>query len=203
MLKFILILEFMDIKDAKYEWRQSIFRKIKPYFNDKIGRFTHKKYEEDWHFRSLAFVKDDMTYVFGFNLGFFKKTENLEAYEYDYVGCNVLVRTNGVNASLREKYKMFFEHNLSSWILENKNIYTSFRGGIGVELPRIIRIDSFSGDEEIVDFLKDSISRLAEIWRPIASNPDNVFTNVVRGAPPWDETILELALQKAANIYKP
>lgn len=190
-------------KDPKYEWRQSIFRAIKKYFNEKIGKFTHQKIEEDWHFRGLAFVRDDMTYVFGFNVGFFKKTHGLEDYDFDYVGCNVLVRTNGVNASLRDKYKDFFESNLKSWILENENIYTSFRGGIGIELPRILKLETFSGDEEIIDFLKDSISRLAEVWRPIASNPDNIFTNVVRGAPPWDETILELSLVNAANIYKP
>ncbi len=192
----------MNANDPKYEWRQSIFRAIKKYFNDKIGKFTHQKIEEDWHFRSLGFVRDDMTYVFGFNIGFFRKEQETPEFEYDYVGCNVLVRTNGVNAALRQKYKDFFETNLEGWILQNKNIYTSFRGGIGVELPRLIRLESFSGDEEIIDFLKDSILRLAEIWRPIASNPDNIFTNVVRGAPPWDETILELALLNAANIYK-
>lgn len=190
-------------KDPKYDWRQNIFRSVKKHFNEKIGRFTHQKIEESWHFRGLAFVRDDMTYVFGFNVGFFKKTHENSAFDFDYVGCNVLVRTNGVNSALREKYQSFFEKNLKNWILDDKNVYTSFRGGIGVELPRIVRLDSFSGDEEVVDFLKDSISRLAEIWRPIASNPDNIFTNVVRGAPPWDETILELSLVNAANIYKP
>lgn len=190
-------------KDPKYDWRQSIFRATKKHFINKIGKYTHQKIEKDWHFRGLAFVRDNMTYVFGFNVGFFKKGKDAKDYDYDYVGCNVLVRTNGVNASLRDKYKQFFEKNLQNWILLNKNIYTSFRGGIGIELPRIIRLESFSGDEEIIEFLKDSISRLAEVWRPIAANPDNIFTNVVRGAPPWDETILELALLKAANIYKP
>ena len=52
-----------------------------------------------------------------------------------------------------------------------------------------------------IDFLKDSISRLAEIWPYIASNPDNVFSHVVRGTPPWDNTIIELAMQKASNVY--
>jgi len=193
----------MQEKDSKYEWRQSIFRATKKHFTDKIGKYTHQKIENNWHFRGLAFVKDDMTYVFGFNVGFFQKTSGLKPFEFDYVGCNVLVRTNGVNNSLRDKYKSFFEQNLKGWILQNENIYTSFRGGIGIELPRILKLDTFSTDEEIIDFLKDSISRLAEVWRPIASNPDNVFTNVVRGAPPWDETILELSLVNAANIYKP
>jgi hypothetical protein len=190
-------------KDIKYDWRQNIFRSVKPYFIQKLGKFTHQQISEDWHFRGMAFVRDDMTYVFGFNIGFFRKDKKLADFDYNYVGANVLVRTNGVNTALRDKYKAFFEKYLSGWILENKAIYTSFRGGTGIELPRIVRIDTFSGDEEIADFLKDSILRLAEIWPYIAANPDNIFTNVVRGAPPWDETILEMALIKGANIFKP
>ncbi len=144
-----------------------------------------------------------MTYVFGFNVGFFRKDKKLPPFDYNYVGCNVLVRTNGVNAPLRKKYKDFFEKHLSNWILEDKEIYTSFRGGIGIELPRIVRIDTFSGKDEIIDFIKDSILRLSEIWPYIAANPENIFTNVVRGNPPWDETILEIALIKGANSLKP
>jgi hypothetical protein len=190
-------------RDSKYEWRQGIFREIKSFFNEKIGKLTHQKISEDWHFRGLAFVRDDMTYVFGFNIGFFRKGENLAPYQFNYVGCNVLVRTNGINPALRKKYKDFFEHHLDNWITIDKNIYTSFRGGIGLELPRLAPIDSFENKEQIVDFLKDSILELAKIWPQIAANPENIFTNVVRGAPPWDETILELALLKGANIYKP
>ncbi|MBN2663758.1 MAG: hypothetical protein JXR68_08930 [Bacteroidales bacterium] len=190
-------------KDSKYEWRQSIFRAIKPFFNEKIGRLTHQKISEDWHFRGLAFVRDDMTYVFGFNVGFFKKGPENSDYDYDFVGMNVLVRTNGVNTSLRNKYKDFFQFHLEKWLLHSELEYTSFRGGIGIELPRILKLESFKSDEEIIDFLKDSIGRLAEIWPYIASNPENVFSHVVRGNPPWDETIIELALKKASNIYKP
>ena len=193
----------MQKKDPKYEWRQSIFRAVKPYFAEKLGKFTHQQISEDWHFRGLAFVRDDMTYVFGFNVGFFRKDKKLPPFDYNYVGCNVLVRTNGVNAPLRKKYKDFFEKHLSNWILEDKEIYTSFRGGIGIELPRIVRIDTFSGKDEIIDFIKDSILRLSEIWPYIAANPENIFTNVVRGNPPWDETILEIALIKGANSLKP
>ncbi len=189
----------MSKKDKKYDWRQKIFRAIKPYFIERIGRFTHQKIAEDWHFKGLAFVRDDMTYVFGFNVGFFRKEQSRTDFDYDYVGCNVLVRTNGINPALRNKYKQFFETNLSSWIIDDKNIYTSFRGGIGIELPRIKRLDSFSGDEEIIDFIKEGITNLAEVWPRIAANPDNIFTNVVRGAPTWDETILELALVKGVN----
>lgn len=190
-------------KDKNYDWRQKIFRDIKPYFNQKIGKFTHHKISEDWHFRGLAFVRDDMTFVFGFNVGFFRKDINLDDYQYDYVGCNVLVRTNGINPSLRNKYKDFFEKKLSRWILEDKNIYTSFRGGIGIELPRIKKIDLFSNDDDIVSFINESIYELSHVWPYIAANPDNIFSNVVRGTPTWDESILELSLVKGTNINKP
>ena len=189
----------MYIKDNKHEWRQNIFRAVKPFFIKKIGKFTHQKISEDWHFRGLAFVRDDMTYVFGFNIGFFRKSDKMNDYQFDYIGSNVLVRTNGLNASLREKYKDFFEEHLIKWTRENEDIYTSFRGGIGVELPRITELKNFKSDEEIINYLKDNISRLAEIWPYIASNPENIFSHVVRGTPPWDNTIIELALQKAIN----
>jgi len=192
----------MPKKDPKYEWRQSIFRTVKPFFIDKLGKFTHQKISEDWHFRGLAFVRDDMTYVFGINVGFFRKNKNLPDFNYDYVGCNVLVRTNGINEALRGKYRDFFEKYLKDWILNEKEVYTSFRGGIGVELPRIKPISSFSKDKQIVDFIKTSIQELTSIWPYVASNPENIFTNVVRGNPPWDETILELALEKGVNNIK-
>lgn len=188
--------------DPKYEWRQTIFRAIKPYFIEKMGKFTHQKISEDWHFRGLAFVRDDMTYVFGFNVGFFRKNKELPDYNYDYVGCNVLVRTNGINEALRKKYKDFFEQHLSNWILKEKETYTSFRGGVGIELPRIMPVKSFVDDEEIKDFIKTGIKELSRIWPYIAANPENIFTNVVRGNPPWDETILELALLKGVNSIK-
>lgn len=190
-------------KDSKYLWRQGIFRALKPFFTEKIGKFTHQKISEDWHFRGLAFVRDDMTYVFGINAGFFRRNMSLPEYEFDYVGMNVLVRTNGLNPGLRNKYKYFFESYLEKWILESETQYESFRGGIGIEFPRILKLESFGSDEEIVDFLKDCTYRLSEIWPYIASNPENIFSHVVRGNPPWDETIIELALNKASNIYKP
>jgi len=193
----------MHEHDNKYEWRQSIFRAVKNDFNENIGKLTHQKISEEWHFRGLAFVRDEMTYVFGFNLGFFRKDNKLNDFEYDYVGMNTLVRTNGINSKLRNKFKEFFEKHLSNWLLGEKNIYTSFRGGIGIELPRIVRIDTFGSDEEIIAFLRDSIIKLSGIWSQIASNPDNIFSHIVRGAPPWDMTIIELALNKSQNINKP
>jgi hypothetical protein len=186
-------------KDPAYLWRQEIFRAVKQHFNDKIEKFTHHKISEDWHFRGLAFVRDDMTYVFGFNIGFFRKNRALPVFEFDYVGANVLVRTNGKNRELRHKYQEFFEKNLQDWILQDKNIYTSFGGGLGIELPRLLMLESFGSDEEIIEFLSDCITKLSGIWTKILENPDFIFSHVVRGAPIWDETILEIALEKSKN----
>ncbi len=190
----------MAEKDSKYYWRQNIFRTVKPYFIEKIGKFTHHKMSEDWHFRGLAFVNDDMTYVFGFNLGFFRKDKELAGHNFDFVGMNVLVRTNGVNSGLREKYKNFFEEQLKNWKLLEPAEYTSFRGEIGLEFPRIRSVETFDNDQEIIDFLKESIDKFTVIFPYIAANPENIFSHVVRGNPPWDESIIELALKKASKI---
>ena len=52
---------------------QEIFRIVKPVFKSKLGKYTHQRISGDWHFHGLAFVRDEMTYVFGFNIGLFYK----------------------------------------------------------------------------------------------------------------------------------
>ena len=177
----------------KKEWRVEIFRTVKPFFRQYLGQYTHKKISEDWHFHSLAFVREEMTYVFGFNIGFFRKGKERKL-RYTHVGMNVLVRTNGENPSLRMKYRKFFENNLHNWINMPKSIYTSFRGGVGIELPRMIHITDFSDENQIIYFLVDSIKKLNKsVYPKIAQNPDKIFSLVVRGAPLWDVTIVDLA----------
>ncbi len=174
-------------------WRLEIFRSVKPAFRQYLGQYTHQKLSDDWHFRALAFVREEMTYVFGFNIGFFRK-EKHPKLNYTHVGMNVLVRTNGVNPSLRAKYRNFFETNLEQWINMPKGIYTSFRGGVGIELPRMRDIAEFSEEKEIIDFLIESIKQLnMAIYPKIAENPDKIFSLVVRGAPLWNEPIVEIA----------
>ncbi len=178
------------------EWRQEILRLVKPVFRKYLGNYTHQKLTEDWHFRSLAFVREEMTYVFGFNIGFFRRTENSDL-DYTHIGMNVLVRTNGENPSLRAQYKSFFESNLKSWINMPKTIYTSFRGGIGIELPRMKKVQVFKTEQDVIDYLVESIKLLNKFVYPeIAKNPDNIFDSVVRGAPLWNETIVEIAKER-------
>ncbi len=175
------------------DWRLDIFRSVKPAFRQYLGQYTHKKLSEDWHFRAMAFVREEMTYVFGFNIGFFRRQKEPKL-AYTHVGMNVLVRTNGENPTLRAKYRSFFEENLKDWINMPKDIYTSFRGGVGIELPRMMHITDFTEEKQIVDFLIESIRLLnMAVYPKIAHNPDKIFSLVVRGAPLWNETIIEIA----------
>ncbi len=187
------------------QWRLEVFRAVKKQFNTYLGRYTHQKMSDDWHFRGLAFVRDDLGYVFGFNLGFFLK-EDIEGLAYSHVGLNVLVRTNGNEPHLRMKYKEFFENHLKKWISMPKSSYTSFRGGVGIELPRMKRITDFETFDEITEYLTDSIIRLNKsVYPHIIKNPSKIFSLIVRGAPLWDESITEIAehsLQNALNQEK-
>ncbi len=177
-------------------WRIDILRQIKPVFRQYLGNFTHQKISEDWHFRALAFVREEMTYVFGFNIGFFRREESDDLY-YTHVGMNVLVRTNGENPMLRARYRSFFEQHLNKWINMSKTMYTSFRGGVGIEFPRMKKIETFKSEDEIISFLEQSIKKLNQaIYPHIAQNPDNIFDLVVRGAPLWNESIVDIARQR-------
>ena len=178
--------------------RRFIFKLIKPTFKNKLGRYTHQRVSDNWHFLGLGFVREEMTYVFGINVGFFIK-EELTDYPYTDVGMNVLIRTNGINEDLRNKYKEFFQSHLKDWTNSEQNSYTSFRGGVGIEFSRLKKLSEFETIEEIADFLKDSIKKLNQIYPYIAANPESIFSHVVRAAPPWHDTILEIALQNSMN----
>lgn len=170
---------------------KEIFRKVKPHFNEMLGPYTHQRISGEWHFRGLAYVRGEMTYIFGFNLGFFKEANMTH---YQKTGMNVLVRTNGMNEKLRMQYADFFRENLKSWYY-NISEYSSFRGGTGIELERYKSLSEFENDEAIVDFLKESVSELHPVYELIRKNPDNIFDDVLRGAFPWHDTIFDIADQ--------
>ena len=167
---------------------KQIFKAVKPVFKQKIGTYTHKRISGDWHFKGLAYVRDDMTYVFGFNLGFFK---NEGEKNYGKVGMNVLVRTNGISKKLRKQYADFFQNNLQDWYTK-KSVYTSFRGGEGLELQRYMELKGVDSDDEIIEFLISSIDGLSLIYKKIEENPENIFDDVLRGAFPWHDTIFDI-----------
>ncbi|MEA2043638.1 MAG: hypothetical protein U9N85_13935 [Bacteroidota bacterium] len=167
---------------------KQIFKAVKPIFKENLGAYTHQRISGEWHFRGLAYVRGDMTYVFGFNLGFFKQKGE---HHYDRVGMNILVRTNGLNEKLRKKYAEFFKTKLKDWYFKESE-YTSFRGGEGVELQRYKKISEFTESKEIVEFLEKGIKELGPIYLKIAENPDNIFDDVLRGAFPWHDSIFDI-----------
>lgn len=175
---------------------KNIFLLIKPYFKEKLGKYTHQRISGDWHFHGLGFVNGDMTYVFGINVGFFKVSDKKQ---YSHVGMNVLVRTNGINRELRLRYRDFFRNNLQSWISDDEMVYTSDRGGIGSEFPKYKDLTDFKSDEEIIDFIKECIDGICAIYPKIAQNPDSLFDNVLRAAPPWNDMFVKLAKEQISS----
>lgn len=175
---------------------RKVFLQVKPYFKEKLGRYTHQRISGDWHFHGLGFVNGDMTYVFGINIGFFKVSTKRN---YSHVGMNVLVRTNGVNRDLRLKYREFFRNQLQSWISDDEMIYTSDRGGIGSEFPNYKFISEFKSDQEIVEFLKSCIDGIYDIYPAIGENPNQLFENVLRAAPPWHDRLIDIAISHSNN----
>jgi hypothetical protein len=175
---------------------RDIFIQIKPYFKVKLGKYTHQRISGDWHFHGLGFVNGDMTYVFGINIGFFKVSTKRH---YSHVGMNVLVRTNGVNRELRLKYRDFFRKNLSDWISDAEMIYTSDRGGIGSEFPRYKALSEFENDEQIISFLRECIDGIHKIYSIIAQNPDSLFDNVLRAAPPWHDSLVQITQEYSSK----
>ncbi len=166
----------------------SILRTVKPYFRKKLGKNTHKKRSEDWWFYGLAFTREDAVYVFGINLGFFRKEGG---DKINKVGMNVLIRTNGELSELRQQYCEFFRTHLKDWINQKEGFYTSERGDEGVELARYRNLDDFSSEKELIDFLKGSIDGFHAIYPRIIENPNHIFDSVVRAAPYWEERIID------------
>jgi len=191
----------MELKELEKDRRKNIFFGIKNIFKEKLGKYTHQRISDEWHFYGLGFVRDEMTYVFGFNIGFFKK-EVLPTLDYSHVGMNVLVRTNGINPELRQMYSDFFSSNLKNWILQDPQEYSSFRGGAGLEFARLKKISDFANNEEIILFLEECMLKLQRIYPFIMENPDGIFSHVVRAAPPWHDTLLQLAIDQTKELTK-
>ena len=167
---------------------KEILREIKPYFNTYLGKYTHKKSTESYYFRSLAFSREDMGYVFGFNIGFFQTEMN---NYLDSAGMNVVIRLNGEKQEIRKQYADFFRDTLSEWQNTHEDSYSnSQRNGSGIILPRYKKLTSFQYQNDIITFLTDSIEKLNRVYPEIIKNPNNIFFGVVRAAPFWNEDIV-------------
>jgi len=175
---------------------RNILQDIKKYFNDKLGKYTHKKSSKDWFFYGLGFSTENLGYVFGFNIGFFYNSEiNL----YEKIGMNVLIRTDGEQVEIRNQYLNFFRQKLSTWSnTPEKDYFTLERDGKGIEIGRYAEIKSFETEEQILQFLKECVDGIHAIYPDIIYRSDNIFHKVVRAAPPWKEPIIELCKHTAS-----
>ena len=176
-----------DVRISKDKVKR-ILQTIKPYFKKRLGKNTHKKTSDDWSFYGLASTRPDVVYVFGINVGFFKR-DNAEAY--NNLGMNVLVRTNGQKSEVRTQYLEFFRKNLGTWVNMPESIYTSERGGVGIEFSRYKHLHDLTDENEMIDFLKECIDSLHGIYPAIIENPDNLFDNVVLAAPQWELGVID------------
>jgi len=185
-LEHISLENVPTISDEKIK---EVLRNIKPYFGDKLGKYTHKKHTEDYYFYALAFSRADMGYLFGFNIGFFHHDDKTQ---YQNAGMNVLITTNKENVDLRERYLNFFRDSLNPWINQKERIFTyPERGDVGIEFARYRGVDSFNNDNEIMEYFKESIDMLQKIYPSIINNA-KVFEKVVRAAPRWNENLVEI-----------
>ncbi len=165
---------------------------VRPYFKERLGKFTHKRISDDWYFHALGFVRDDMTYVFGFNIGFF---DNNNGSGYKKVGMSVTIRANGLNPEIRKRYIEFFSAELKNWANQPFERYTSDRGGEGLLITRYANVQEMK-HMETVKFLKECIDQFRPLYNRIASKPE-VFEAVMRAGMPWDEPIVSLAKEYA------
>lgn len=178
---------------------KNIFRLVRPHMNHKLGKYTHHKESTDWSFYGLAFTRRDMGYVFGINVGFFRHSaENL----YKKAGMNLLVRTNGENPEIRQGLLEFFREGLADWINQAERDFSyPVRGDEGIELARFKDVAEFETEDEIADFIKNSIDGFQKIYPKIVNMPD-LFDGIVRAAPKWNEDIVSIC-KECLGQYNP
>lgn len=176
---------------------KEILRQVKPYFNERLGKYTHKQSSDNFYFRSLAFSRDDMGYVFGFNMGFFRTGESSGL---NNAGMNVVIRENGEKPDLRKAYSSFFKTHTREWINRDIDHYShSQRDGSGIILPRYLPLEKATNENELIDFMKQAIDGLNNLYPAIIANPDDLFFGVVRAAPFWNEDIISHCKQYIAT----
>lgn len=176
----------MDKEDIR-----SLLRDVRPYFREKLGDMTHKRVSDEWYFHALGFVREELTYVFGFNLGFFVPDGN---ESYKYAGMSITVRANGMSQDVRAGYVDFFAEHLANWSNRPDERYTSDRGGEGLLLTRYLELGNQSRDE-IIAFMKEAIDGIHAIYPKVVENA-KLFRYVMCAEMPWDKPFVSLAKSK-------
>jgi len=170
---------------------KEILHHAKHILNTKLGKFTHKKQSDDWYFYGLAFIREDIGYMFGFNIGLF----NNDSQEgYTDLGMNVLVRLNGEAENDRHELLAFFRKYLKEWQTREEMIYEyPERGDKGINLARYAKVDSFEDIEQIIAYFNECANQLQGVYSKILERHDNLFLDIVRATPPWKTGITEIA----------
>ncbi len=181
----------MKKMDITPEIIKEVLRQVKPAFIEKLGKYTHKRVTKEWYYHSLAFSHKALGYLFGFTIGFYKKGN---AINFDHVGMNVVVRSNGDDVQRRKRFVEFFREKLQHWTNEPEYGYVfSERNGQGIVFPRYREIGELDTTEDWVSFLAEAIDELQELYAKIIDCQDDLFKDVVRAAPYWNEQIIEYA----------
>lgn len=184
------------VHDLNEEKIKEVLRDVRPYLNRKLGKYTHKKKSNDFYFNGLAFSHKELGYVFGFNFGFFN--EGLDTL-YSEIGVNVTITTNKENPIRREKYLQFFRENLQYWVNKPEKLFEHpQRGDQGVEFIRYKPIKECKSLNDVSNFIKESLKELQKIYPLIIQQPE-IFEGVVRAAPNWNETIIDICTNHQKN----
>lgn len=175
--------------DLDEEKIKVVLRAVRPFLNHKLGKYTHQKSSSEWSFVGFAFTKKNLGYVFGINVGFFKKNEKTL---FSYAGMNILVRSNGGETDFRNKILSFFRSNLEHWANQNERVYSyPARGDEGLEVARYKKLDDFHSIHSIVEYIQECIVEFHKIY-PIIIENSGLFEDVVRAAPKWDERFVDI-----------
>ena len=173
--------------DEDHHQVKEYMRVVKPFFMEKLGKYTHKRISDQWYFHSMAFSNYDMGYVFGINIGFFKPVFD---EQNAYAGMNMTIRTDGQNPSLKYKFLTFFRKNLKDWVNYPEATYNNTeRGDSGIILARYKKLSDFENTDLMIDFFTNCIIKYQGIYPELIKNEDLIFSEIVRAAPDWREYI--------------
>jgi len=176
--------------NADKEHLRFLFTDVKHYFNSQIGEFTHKRVTDKWYYHSMAFVREDLGYLFGFTVGVFRMNENSKYY--DTAGINIVARTDGKNPEFRSDLINFIKSKLPPEFTEDQYFYTQDdRGGNGIILPKYRKLSEFESEQAFIKHFEPGIDIFKNLLVEIHNCPTDLFRNVVRAHRPWDEHITD------------
>ncbi len=163
-------------------------------FESKLGKFTYKKISDSRFIRGMSFNCGDMGFVFSINISF---TKNIDENLYNQLGMNLIIKTNGKNNSLRNKFIQFFETNLKNWQNQKKQHKSLPEPNISsLEIGRYKKIADFNNEQEMKEFLQKSIDGIHKLYPLIREDKEKIFAEVVRSASPMGTKLIDICHTK-------